>query len=150
MRQAEQIQKQATTTITTTSQRFKPDHHSCNSNTGSASPRCPSPRIAENSAAYLLPTLRAMRYDNPHLAFRDVGAGSGSITIVLASHRRHRGNGSVSQSRPPGERSEGTALRRCEIQHGHLSPGPYPSLRAVGRSERDAPCGQAGRDCGRP
>ena len=43
-------------------------------------------RTAENSAAYLLPTLRVMREKNTKLSLLDVGAGSGSITAALAKY----------------------------------------------------------------
>ncbi|KAJ7751694.1 S-adenosyl-L-methionine-dependent methyltransferase [Mycena metata] len=41
-------------------------------------------RNAENSAAYLLPKLLAMKETNPHLTILDVGAGSGSISASFA------------------------------------------------------------------
>ncbi|RMY02437.1 hypothetical protein D0867_11055 [Hortaea werneckii] len=43
-------------------------------------------RNAENSAAYLLPTLQQKAKDNPQLALLDVGAGSGTITASLAKY----------------------------------------------------------------
>ncbi|KAK7757093.1 hypothetical protein SLS62_000640 [Diatrype stigma] len=43
-------------------------------------------RTAENSAGYLLPTLRSMREKNPKLQFLDVGAGSGTISVGFAQH----------------------------------------------------------------
>lgn len=43
-------------------------------------------RTAENSAAYLLPTLQSMREANPDLRFLDVGAGSGTISVGFAKH----------------------------------------------------------------
>ncbi|KAJ7180777.1 S-adenosyl-L-methionine-dependent methyltransferase [Mycena filopes] len=41
-------------------------------------------RTAENSAAYLLPKLLAMKQSNPHLTVLDVGAGSGTISASFA------------------------------------------------------------------
>ncbi|KAJ7043736.1 S-adenosyl-L-methionine-dependent methyltransferase [Mycena alexandri] len=41
-------------------------------------------RNVENSAAYLLPKLLAMKKSNPRLAILDVGAGSGSISASFA------------------------------------------------------------------
>ena len=41
-------------------------------------------RNAENSATFLLPRLRLMTENNPHLTLLDVGAGSGTITATLA------------------------------------------------------------------
>ncbi|KAJ9607410.1 hypothetical protein H2200_008483 [Cladophialophora chaetospira] len=41
-------------------------------------------RTAENSAAYLLPTLRSMVNSNSHLKLLDVGAGSGTISVSFA------------------------------------------------------------------
>ncbi|KAK3316936.1 S-adenosyl-L-methionine-dependent methyltransferase [Apodospora peruviana] len=41
-------------------------------------------RTAYNSAAYLLPTLEAMKQDNPCLPILNVGAGSGSISAAFA------------------------------------------------------------------
>lgn len=43
-------------------------------------------RTAENSAAYLLPTLQAMAKANPKLTMLDIGAGSGTITATLAKY----------------------------------------------------------------
>ncbi|KAI7280538.1 hypothetical protein KC345_g4688 [Hortaea werneckii] len=43
-------------------------------------------RNAENSAAYLLPTLQQKAKDNPNLSLLDVGAGSGTITASLAKY----------------------------------------------------------------
>lgn len=43
-------------------------------------------RTAENSAAYLLPTLHSMREQKPKLQFLDVGAGSGTISVGFARH----------------------------------------------------------------
>jgi len=43
-------------------------------------------RTAENSAAYLLPTLQSMTRDNPELTLLDVGAGSGTISASLAKY----------------------------------------------------------------
>jgi ubiquinone/menaquinone biosynthesis C-methylase UbiE len=43
-------------------------------------------RTAENSAAFLLPTLNAMSERKPDLRLLDVGAGSGTITTSLAKH----------------------------------------------------------------
>ena len=39
-------------------------------------------RTTENSAAYLLPKLQSMKQANPHLTLLDVGAGSGTISVV--------------------------------------------------------------------
>ncbi|EMR67608.1 putative methylase involved in ubiquinone menaquinone biosynthesis protein [Eutypa lata UCREL1] len=41
-------------------------------------------RTAENSAAYLLPTLRSLHEKNPAPSFLDVGAGSGTISVGFA------------------------------------------------------------------
>jgi SAM-dependent methyltransferase len=41
-------------------------------------------RTAENSAAYLLGKLQAMKQRNPDLTVLDVGAGSGTISVTLA------------------------------------------------------------------
>jgi ubiquinone/menaquinone biosynthesis C-methylase UbiE len=41
-------------------------------------------RTAENSAAYLLPTLQSMKDSNPSLTLLDVGAGSGTISAAFA------------------------------------------------------------------
>jgi ubiquinone/menaquinone biosynthesis C-methylase UbiE len=41
-------------------------------------------RTATNSAAYLLPTLQAMKENNPKLTLLDVGAGSGSMSAEFA------------------------------------------------------------------
>ena len=41
-------------------------------------------RTAENSATYLLPRLKSMKINNPHLTLLDVGAGSGTISVTLA------------------------------------------------------------------
>ena len=41
-------------------------------------------RTAENSAAYLLVKLQAIKENSPHLTLLDVGAGSGSISATLA------------------------------------------------------------------
>ncbi|TKA77691.1 hypothetical protein B0A55_04002 [Friedmanniomyces simplex] len=43
-------------------------------------------RTAENSAAYLLPSLRTMAASTPHLKLLDVGAGSGTISASLAAY----------------------------------------------------------------
>lgn len=43
-------------------------------------------RTAENSAAYLLPTLESMRQRNPELSLLDVGTGSGTIATSLAGY----------------------------------------------------------------
>ncbi|KAK4500216.1 hypothetical protein PRZ48_008402 [Zasmidium cellare] len=43
-------------------------------------------RTAENSAAYLLPTLQAKAKVNPHLRLLDCGAGPGSISVSLAKY----------------------------------------------------------------
>lgn len=41
-------------------------------------------RTAENSAAYLLPKLQAMKESNPYVTLLDVGAGSGTISATFA------------------------------------------------------------------
>lgn len=41
-------------------------------------------RTAQNSAAYLLPTLEAMRQQNPQLQMLDVGAGPGTMSASFA------------------------------------------------------------------
>jgi ubiquinone/menaquinone biosynthesis C-methylase UbiE len=41
-------------------------------------------RTASNCAAYLLPTLKGMKGNNPHLTLLDIGAGSGSISAEFA------------------------------------------------------------------
>ncbi|KAF2684050.1 S-adenosyl-L-methionine-dependent methyltransferase [Lentithecium fluviatile CBS 122367] len=41
-------------------------------------------RNAENSAAFVLPTLQSMKMSNPYLALLDVGAGSGTISASFA------------------------------------------------------------------
>lgn len=46
-------------------------------------------RTAENSAAYLLPTLREMVKVNPQLSLLDVGAGSGTISASMAQYMPH-------------------------------------------------------------
>lgn len=43
-------------------------------------------RTAENSCAYLLPTLQSMAKSNPHLKLLDCGAGPGSISVSLAKY----------------------------------------------------------------
>jgi ubiquinone/menaquinone biosynthesis C-methylase UbiE len=43
-------------------------------------------RTAENSAAYLLPTLQAMAKTQPHLKLLDCGAGPGTISVSLAKY----------------------------------------------------------------
>lgn len=43
-------------------------------------------RTAENSAAYLLPTLKSLAEQNPQLSLLDVGAGSGTISTSLAKY----------------------------------------------------------------
>lgn len=43
-------------------------------------------RTAENSAAYLLPTLRSMAQHSPRLNLLDVGTGSGTMATSLASY----------------------------------------------------------------
>lgn len=43
-------------------------------------------RTAQNSCAYLLPTLTSKALVNPALKILDVGAGSGTISITLAQH----------------------------------------------------------------
>lgn len=43
-------------------------------------------RTAENSAAYLLPTLKSMAEANPKLNLLDVGAGSGTISASLVKY----------------------------------------------------------------
>ena len=43
-------------------------------------------RTAENSAAYLLPALEAMRRQNPQLKMLDVGAGPGTMSASFAQH----------------------------------------------------------------
>lgn len=43
-------------------------------------------RTAENSAAYLIPTLKETAQSNPHLKLLDVGAGSGTISASLAKY----------------------------------------------------------------
>ena len=41
-------------------------------------------RNAGNSAAYLLPKLRAMKESKPRLTLLDVGTGSGTISVTFA------------------------------------------------------------------
>lgn len=43
-------------------------------------------RTAENSAAYLLPTLQSKAQSNPKLTLLDIGCGSGTITATLAKY----------------------------------------------------------------
>ena len=43
-------------------------------------------RTAENSAAYLLPTLESLAKSKPEIILLDIGCGSGTITTSLAKH----------------------------------------------------------------
>ncbi|XXH05477.1 hypothetical protein Hte_011906 [Hypoxylon texense] len=62
----------------------------------------PELRTAENSAAYLLKKLEAVKQSNPSLSLLDVGAGSGSGTISVTLAKADPGGPALS---PPTRRT---------------------------------------------
>ncbi|KAI0022144.1 S-adenosyl-L-methionine-dependent methyltransferase [Xylariomycetidae sp. FL0641] len=72
-------------------------------------------RTAQNSAAYLLPTLSEIQRRNPHLTLLDVGAGSGSITASFAN-----------LIGPSGGRVTGVDVNAASLERArHLLTGTY-------------------------
>jgi 2-polyprenyl-3-methyl-5-hydroxy-6-metoxy-1,4-benzoquinol methylase len=94
-------------------------------------------RTAENSSAYLLPTLQTMAKSQPRLKLLDCGAGPGSISVSLA---RYLPEGEVTatdlsedivQRAAAYAQEQGAANVKCEVASIYDLPYPDNSFDVV-------------------
>lgn len=86
-------------------------------------------RTAENSAAYLLPTLHLMKESKPDLKLLDVGAGSGTISVSFAKliPNGHVTGIDVNANILPRARAvaEAAGVQNIEFQEGSVFKLPF-------------------------